>query len=343
MDTGYLAANAREYELTKHVSLALLDPVALLQLQTAGSCEFSIPEAFFDLDYPGHYLRRIKSVSVTAPCVTGPFTGVPMRLTLVSSATRIDPSATGDYPMDATGVDARFQQQVGAVQSVSFSSGREDSGLFTPDYRDERYLPFEGSGAIGNWSLQLTSAVPTFAWTTITDVVLHVRYTAREGGELLKAAALRSLESELAGLPLRRAFSARTEFPSEWSAFLHPADPAESVLSLELSEQMFGYLAQNASLEITNLEVVLLAKDPAGWASTEITIETGSSSSKAATLATSSALYGGQPAASVSYPGGVPPGRWQVSFPLDRLGPPLDWADDVVWIAAYQIRLGTGP
>ena len=77
MDTGYLENNRREYELTRHVSLALLDPVALLQLRTAGACEFSVPEALFDLDYPGHYLRRIKSVSVTVPCVAGPYTGVP--------------------------------------------------------------------------------------------------------------------------------------------------------------------------------------------------------------------------------------------------------------------------
>ena len=85
MDAAYLGNNLREYEITRHVSLALLDRMAMLQLQTAGTCEFSVPEALFDIDYPGHYLRRIKSVSVTVPCVTGPEMGVPMRLTLVSA------------------------------------------------------------------------------------------------------------------------------------------------------------------------------------------------------------------------------------------------------------------
>ena len=33
-------------------------------------------EVLFDLDYPGHYLRRLKSVGLTIPCVTGPYTGV---------------------------------------------------------------------------------------------------------------------------------------------------------------------------------------------------------------------------------------------------------------------------
>ena len=54
MDPGYLQNNLREYEITRHVSLALLDPVALMQLQTAGACEFSVPEALFDIEYPGH-------------------------------------------------------------------------------------------------------------------------------------------------------------------------------------------------------------------------------------------------------------------------------------------------
>lgn len=39
----YLNNNRREYEITKHVSLAALDPVALLNLTTMGECAFSIP------------------------------------------------------------------------------------------------------------------------------------------------------------------------------------------------------------------------------------------------------------------------------------------------------------
>ena len=68
MDAAYHENNRREYEITKHVSLALLDPVALLKLTTEGEGEFSIPEALFDVEYPGHYLRRIKSVAWARPC-----------------------------------------------------------------------------------------------------------------------------------------------------------------------------------------------------------------------------------------------------------------------------------
>ncbi len=74
MEAAYLDRNRREYEITKHLSLAQLDPYALLQLKNTGVCTFSLPEALYDLDHPGHYFRRIKSVSLSVPCVAGPYT-----------------------------------------------------------------------------------------------------------------------------------------------------------------------------------------------------------------------------------------------------------------------------
>jgi Tc toxin complex TcA C-terminal TcB-binding domain len=46
--------------------------------------------------------------------------------------------------------------QRGAVASrEKSSSGQNDTGLFEMNPRDERYLPFEGSGVISEWQLQL--------------------------------------------------------------------------------------------------------------------------------------------------------------------------------------------
>jgi hypothetical protein len=337
MDAAYLESNVREYEITRHVSLALLDPVALTQLRTTGACQFSVPEALFDIDYPGHYLRRIASVSVTVPCVTGPYTGVPMRLTLVSSRTRVDPDAAGDYPMGATADDLRFQVQTGSVQSTAISSGRDDHGLFAAGGRDDRYLPFEGCGAISDWNLTLTSAVPTFDWQSITDVVLHIRYTARDGGELLRVAALKSLGAELAALPLRRAFSAKSEFVSEWSAFLRPPDgSAQAVLNVPLSEQLFPFIAQGAGLRITSLDLVALVKEPARWQSTNVTVTAGSNVQTVALIG-SIAIYGGQPSATIAYASGASPGTWTISVPIGQLGAPVEWVDDVIVIATYEL------
>ena len=48
--------------------------------------------------------------------------------------------------------------------------------------RDERYLPFEGAGEIARWRVELPRDTNAFGFDTISDVVLHLRYTAREGG-----------------------------------------------------------------------------------------------------------------------------------------------------------------
>ena len=85
MEMAYVELNKREYELTKHVSLVQLNPIALLQLRTTGTCNFDLPEEIFDFDGPGHYFRRIRSVAVNIPCVAGPYTSLNCRLTLTNS------------------------------------------------------------------------------------------------------------------------------------------------------------------------------------------------------------------------------------------------------------------
>src|SRR5205814_249871 len=62
MERAYLDQNKRDFELTKHISLLLHNPLALIRLKETGRCELELPETLFDADYPGHYMRRIKSV-----------------------------------------------------------------------------------------------------------------------------------------------------------------------------------------------------------------------------------------------------------------------------------------
>jgi hypothetical protein len=52
--------------------------------------------------------------------------------------------------------------------------------LFETNLCDERYLPFELSGAVSQW--RLPADVRQFDYNTISDAILHLRYTARDGG-----------------------------------------------------------------------------------------------------------------------------------------------------------------
>jgi hypothetical protein len=138
------------------------------------------------------------------------------------------------------------------VQSIVTSSAQSDNGLFETNLRDERYLPFEYSGIAGSqWQLTLPSDLPQFDFDTITDVVLHVRYTAREGGEVLKAAAvsnLQNLVNKAQTIGSVCLFSLRHEFPSQWAKFKsvtinRPTIPSAE-LQLTLVPELYPFWAQ---------------------------------------------------------------------------------------------------
>ncbi|MFB2833324.1 neuraminidase-like domain-containing protein [Floridanema evergladense] len=266
LEMAYLNENRREYEITKHISLATLDPVALIQLRTTGQCLVSLPEVSFDLDYPGHYMRRIKSVSLTIPCVTGPYTSVNCTLTLLSNKTRISSNPAPPYAEKLTEEDARFHLNFAATQSIATSNAQNDSGLFELNFRDERYLPFEGAGAISTWRLELSGKwdgveLPQFNFDTITDVILHLPYTARDGGEPLKQAAIGHLQTGLNQLVnasgeqgLFRLFSLRHEFPTEWHRFLQSDD---ATLTVTLTQQHFPFIFQGRTIALAAADLYL--------------------------------------------------------------------------------------
>jgi hypothetical protein len=264
MEVAYLEQNRREYEITKHLSLAQLDPLALVQLRQTGSCFVRVPEVVFDLDHPGHYMRRIKSVALTIPCVTGPYVGVPCTLRLLSSEVRYSPSLSGgQYARQDD--DARFRYSVGNAQAVVASSAQNDSGLFEPSLQDDRYLPFEGEGTTASYSLSLPATFRPFDYDTITDVVLHVRYTSRDGGEPLRQRVLAEIEDAINGMAgtgnqtgAGRIFSARHEFSSEWQRFLTPAAAGgDQTLTLALSPDRFPYVFREAGLTMERLRVLV--------------------------------------------------------------------------------------
>ena len=229
MEVAYLDQNKREYELTKHISLAMLDPMALIQLKNTGKCLINLPEVLFNLDHPGQYMRRIKSVSLSIPSVVGPYTSVSCKLSLLSNKYRKKatpkPGATNDKDKynETVGNDDRFVYNIGSIQSIATSSAQNDSGVFELNFRDERYLPFEGTGAISTWQLEMPKAFQQFNSNTISDVIVHLKYTARDGGSGFKTLVenvLKDLLNEMVLAANRTglyiAFNLKHDLPNEW-------------------------------------------------------------------------------------------------------------------------------
>lgn len=276
MEMAYHDLNQREYEMTKHVSLLEIDPLALIQLRATGSCIFTMPEEIFDLDCPGHYFRRIKTVAVTLPCVAGPYTSVNCTLTLQQSAIRTTANLGGGYARQGSD-DPRFNDYYGTVQSIVTSSAQSDSGLFETNLADERYLPFEAMGVAGSqWRLSLPGDIRQFDFDTITDAVIHVRYTAREGGDALAAAAtanLQGLIQKAQTIGSIRLFSVRHDFPSQWAKFtstsISAANPSAE-LQLTLVPELYPFWSQGIVGSSSLKAVAFYAEMAAGSATTTV-------------------------------------------------------------------------
>jgi hypothetical protein len=223
METCFLDKSNWEYEITKHVSLAQLDPLGLVSLRATGICDFDIPEVLYDMDHPGQYFRRIKSISVSLPCIAGPYTSVSAMPSLVSNRYRKNTNDPAIYAEDVVTGDNRFVYNVGSIQSIATSNAQNDSGVFELNFRDERYLPFENTGAISSWRLELPTEIRQFDYNTISDIILHVKYTARDGGSRLKSAANSTLKDQLEAIKqslnqngLHVAINLKHDLPNEW-------------------------------------------------------------------------------------------------------------------------------
>jgi hypothetical protein len=254
LERRYLETNYRAMEITQSFSLAAVDPDALIGLKQTGKCTFTLPELYFDLSYPGHWLRQIIAVRVTIPCITGPFTNLAATLTLNASQIRRKPSSEPQHLV-----------AVPPTRSVTIatSSAQNDAGVFQLDFRDERYLPFEGMGAVNSeWTLEMPTAFQTIDRNTITDVILQISYTAeyspefRDEVEGTNGNVEGALSAALQETPLRRALSFRQELAPTLHRMMHA--PAGTELTFEIQDRHFPFLLQGRSWDIFNVRLVLM-------------------------------------------------------------------------------------
>lgn len=246
LEMEYIETNSREIELSKDIPLSMIDPKALIELRTTGTCNFDIPEMLYDIDHPGHYMRRIKTVSISIPAVTGPYSGVTCKLSLLSNRFRKSTNA-GDYNYQGIN-DLRFVHNIIGIQSIATSTGNNDTGMFEFNFKDERYLPFEGAGAIGSWSIELPTTIRKFDYESISDVILHIKYTARDAGGMLKeaaetniASAINTLMDELgeSGASIKTAYSMKSEFADEYYELINEQQHS---CSLKIEKKHFPFL-----------------------------------------------------------------------------------------------------
>lgn len=213
LDQHRLTTEHRRKELTKTISLAQLDPIGFNALRQGDGMRFATLLDLFDRDFPGHYLRLIKSVSLTVVALVPPHESVHATLSNVGvSRVIVGP------PFDEPRV---IQRQ---PESIAVTAANNGTGLFELRLDDPILLPFEGAGVETMWTLDLPRGANRFDLGTLADVLFTVRYTA------LEDAAYRDKALKRMGMTADRtlrvdgatSFPLRASAPDEWFDLHHP-------------------------------------------------------------------------------------------------------------------------
>jgi hypothetical protein len=145
--------------------------------------------------------------------------------------------------------------------AVAMSTAQGDGGVFDLNFRDERYMPFEGAGAVSSWRLELPAGFRPFDYRSITDVILNLSYTAEEDGVLRQAVMVENAAVEgtllqfLNDHNLVRVLSLRQEYSSAYNRLVQAA--AGTAVTIDIGERHFPLFLQGRVLNPTAVELVL--------------------------------------------------------------------------------------
>ncbi|NEO79936.1 neuraminidase-like domain-containing protein [Moorena sp. SIO4G3] len=251
LEKAYIEGNSRYLEIEKTISLLQLNPQAFQQFKDTGKCEFKLSEKLFDFDFPGHYCRQIKTIAISIPAVVGPYQNIKATLTQTSNKTLLQPNVNaveyllsgGENPPDESILRSNWRRN----QKIAISRGANDNGLFELNFRDERYLPFEGTGAVSTWELSLPKQTNPIDFDTISDVIITLSYTALDGGDKFRK-DVTNLE------PLQRYseayyFNLKQAFPGEWHTFMNlNTDRNSQKLTFTISSEIIPPHIEDAKL-----------------------------------------------------------------------------------------------
>ena len=264
LEAAHTEGDRRVLEVTRHLSLREDFPLAFVELIAAGRCQIDVTEALLDGDFPGHYFRRIKTVSLTVAGAVGSHRNVNCTLTLLENKIRTSGNASGSYAQSADADDLRFMVNPVSVHAIATSRPDNDAGLFHLRFDDDRYLPFEGAGAISTWRIELPQADNTLNLSTVTDVVVSVSYTARTGGAALESIARAEREKVLGRgelkPPAQHHVSIRRDAPTLWKRLEDAAAGQEVELPLPLDLDRFSGRYRGLDLRIERATIFAHAR-----------------------------------------------------------------------------------
>ncbi len=208
LDQYAFSTNSPKLQMSKTIALSELAPEELMALRDTGIARFHTTQELFDRDYPGHFLRLIRKVSVTVIALNSPTKGI--RATLANGGTsRVITGGT------------IFQERTikRYVEQIALSGGVSDHGVFQLQGEGEFLNPFEGSGVDTSWEFRMEKAANPFDYGSIADVLFTIEYDALNSFTH-RANIISKLNEELT--PAALAISMKHNLPDQWFDLHHP-------------------------------------------------------------------------------------------------------------------------
>jgi Tc toxin complex TcA C-terminal TcB-binding domain len=239
LDQHAFLTDRRKLQLTKTFSLARLFSIEFEQFRQTGVLTIGTPQAMFDRDFPGHYLRLVKRVRTSVIALITPTDGIHATL-----------STSGTSRVVIGGDTFRNVVVLRDPETIGLSSPRDATGLFelVPDSQPELLLPFEGSGVDTVWRFELPRAANPFDYSTIADILLTIEYTALNSFDY-RQQVIQTLDPELS---LDRPFSFRQQFPDQWYDLNNP-DQTPAPMLVRFKTARGDFLPNVDDLKIENL------------------------------------------------------------------------------------------
>jgi hypothetical protein len=191
MEVAYLENDRNELEITRPVSLKeivvgtefdtsgnKIDLTALAELRDVSnwnadnnrerlyySVSFHLSEEmfFYDFSQP-HCFGRIRRVNLKILC---------------SSDSRLSAELNMDKNTLRINNDKTIENRIG-IQTLATSTANSEYGKCNFNFNRDKFNPFEGAGIDSHWNLTI-SAPLDFNPDSITDVIIEINYTARNG------------------------------------------------------------------------------------------------------------------------------------------------------------------
>ena len=200
----------------------------------------------FDQDFPGHYLRLIRRVTLSVIALVPPSEGIHATL------------ATTGMSRVAVGPDA--VQTIGVrrpPESVALSAALNATGVFTFEPPTGMRDPFEGLGVDTTWQFDLPKAANLFDFSTIADVLVTIDYTALDSPDY-RVQVLRELDQTREG---QRGFSLRQEFSDAWWDLNNPGQ-IDTPMQVSFTTRRTDFPPNLDQITIDHIAVSLICDSP---------------------------------------------------------------------------------